>query len=148
MIEKKERKRRPTPPLSVKWLTLEAVRHLERWPASERRIRELLWKRVKRAQSFHGGTREEAAPMVADAMHALLESGMVDDARFAALWVELLAATRAASDDSAEAADQGLAHEHIQSALNGYEDDDGEDAERPLRAPTPSGELGSIGSLR
>ena len=72
-MEKKERKRRPTPPLSVKWLTLEAVRHLERWPASERRIRELLWKRVKRAQSFHGGTREEAAPLVAEAMQALAQ---------------------------------------------------------------------------
>ena len=130
MIEKKERKRRPTPPLSVKWLTLEAVRHLERWPASERRIRELLWKRVKRAQSFHGGTREEAAPLVADAMHALLESGMVDDARFAALWVSSLrrrgTSTRMIQQ---KLRTKGVAHEHIQSALNGYEDDDGEDAE-------------------
>ena len=130
MMERKERKRRPTPPLSVKWLTLAAVRHLERWPSSERRIRELLWKRVKRAQSFHGGTREEAAPLVAESMQALIESGMVDDGRFATLWVSSLR-RRGTSPRMIQQKlrNKGVAHEHIQAAISGYEDDDGEDAE-------------------
>ena len=68
--------------------------------------------------------------MVADAMHALLESGMVDDARFAALWVSSLrrrgTSTRMIQQ---KLRTKGVAHEHIQSALNAYEDDDGEDAE-------------------
>ena len=125
------KKRRPTPPLSVKWLTLEAVRHLERWPSSERRIRELLWKRVKRAQSFHGGTAGEAAPMVNEAMDALIESGMVDDGRFAQLWVSSLRRRGTSSRMiQQKLRTKGVSLEHIQAAMADYEDDDGEDPEK------------------
>jgi len=86
----KERKRRPTPPLSESWLRQEALRHLQRWTSSEWRVRRLLWKRVRRAWSFHGGTEEEAAPMVEAVIAWLVQGRHIDDARFARAWVETL----------------------------------------------------------
>ena len=126
----KKRKRRPTPPLSESWLRTEAIRHLQRWPASEFRVRRLLWQRVKRAQSFHGGTKEEAAPMVEAALASLIKTKMLDDGRFAQLWVDHLrrrgTSTRMIEKKLRE---KGVASSHISDALSAYEPDDGGDPE-------------------
>jgi len=81
------RRRRPTPPLSRAWLLAEARRHIERWLATEERLRRLLWKRVGRAQSFHGGCREDAAPLVEEVIAALRASGGIDDRGLALRWI-------------------------------------------------------------
>ena len=130
MDTQKKRKRRPTPPLTENWLTTEAIRHLQRWPASESRVRRLLWQRVKRAQSFHGGTKEEAAPMVEAALARLIKTQMLDDGRFAQLWVDHLrrrgTSTRMIEKKLRE---KGVASSHISHALRAYEPDDGGDPE-------------------
>jgi regulatory protein len=131
MSERREKRRRPTPPLTVGWLCGEAVAHLQRWPASERRVRQLLWKRVGRAQSFHGGTKEEAAALVAEAMAKLVAGSLVDDGRFAQLWVVSLR-RRGTSGRMIrqKLRDKGVEGHHIEAALEAYEDDEGVDPER------------------
>lgn len=125
------RKRRPTPPLSVNWLKTEAMRHLQRWPASEQRVRRLMWDRVKRAQSFHGGTRSEAAPMIAQAMTELLASKLVDDGRLAVLWVDsLMRRGTSRRMIQQKLRQKGIDGSHISAAIEAYETDDGSDPER------------------
>ena len=83
MTYQKEKKTRPPPELTVGWLKSESIRHLQRWPATERRIRQLLWKRVGRAQGFHGGERGDAVPLVEEAVAYLKANRLIDDGRFA-----------------------------------------------------------------
>jgi len=131
MSEERERKRRPTPPLTVGWLRGEAARHLQRWPSSERRIRQLLWKRVARAQSFHGGTKAEAAPLVEEVVAYLLQTRLIDDGRYAQLWVGSLR-RRGTSRRKIQQKlrEKGVDGDHIKAALDEYETDDGGDPER------------------
>ena len=133
--EGRKRKRRPTPPLTATWLKTEAMRHLQRWPASEQRVRRLLWDRVKRAQSFHGGTRAEAAPLVDEAMTSLIASKLLDDGRLAVLWVDSLmrrGTSRRMIQQKLRL--KGIDVRHIKAALEGYETDDGSDPERTSAA--------------
>ena len=127
----KKRKRRPTPPLTEGWLRAEAIRHLQRWPASAARVRKLLWQRVRRAQSFHGGTQEEAAPLVEAVLKNLIATKMLDDQRFAQLWVDHLrrrgTSTRMIDKKLRE---KGLDSAVIAHALQAYTPDDGGDPER------------------
>ena len=130
MSEGRARKRRKTPPLSVSWLWSEATRHLQRWPASERRIRRLLWKRVGRAQGFHGGTKADAALLVEGAMAKLISTRMVDDDRFSRLWVvSLRRRGTSARMIQQKLRDKGVDGHHIEAALAAYVDDEGGDAE-------------------
>jgi len=85
-----ERKRRPTPPLSAKWLNNQALVYIERYAGSEQRVRQILWKRVRRAQSFHGGNDAEAAPLVEEVIRNLVSLGRIDDTRFALDWATSL----------------------------------------------------------
>ena len=126
----KEKKRRPTPPLTASWLQAEAVQYLQRWPASEARVRRLLWKRVKRAQSFHGGTQEEAAPLVDEVMEALRRNRFVDDARYARLWIDSLR-RRGTSRRMIfkKLQEKGVAQHEISVALESHEPEDGGDSE-------------------
>lgn len=133
--EGRKRKRRPTPPLTANWLTTEGMRHLQRWPASEQRVRRLMWDRVKRAQSFHGGTKAEAAPLVAQAMESLLKAKLVDDGRLAVLWVDSLmrrGTSRRMIQQKLRL--KGIDGAHIKAAMDGYETDDGSDPERTSAA--------------
>lgn len=131
MSAPKERKRRPTPPLTASWLCTEAMRHLQRWPASERRVRRLMWKRVGRAQGFHGGTKADAAPLVEEAVASLINGGVLDDGRFARLWVvSLRRRGTSARMISKKLREKGVDGHHIQAALADYEDDNGADPER------------------
>jgi len=126
----KPRKRRPTPPLTVNWLVTEAMRHLQRWPASEQRVRRLLWDRVKRAQSFHGGTKSEAAPLVSEAMASLVAQRVLDDGRLAELWVDSLMRRGTSRRMIVQKLRlKGIASDHITAAIEGYESDDGVDPE-------------------
>ena len=127
----KEKKRRPTPPLTTGWLQAEAVQYLQRWPASETRVRRLLWKRVKRAQSFHGGTQEEAAPLVEEVMEALRRNRFVDDARYARLWIDSLR-RRGTSQRMIfkKLMEKGVAQHEIAAALEAHEPEEGGDPER------------------
>jgi regulatory protein len=129
--EPKKRKRRPTPPLTESWLVSEAVRHLERWPASEVRVRRLLWQRVRRAQSFHGGTKEEAAPLVETVIARLIANKILDDEGFAKLWVNHLR-RRGTSARMIEKklSEKGVARSTIARAVAAYATDDGTDSER------------------
>ena len=127
---KKEKKSRPPPELTVGWLKGEAFRHLQRWPATERRIRELLWKRVARAQRFHGGERDEATPLVEETVAYLLETQMIDDGRFARLWVNSLRRRGTSSRMIRQKMrDKGVDSSHVEVAMAAYEDDDGGDPE-------------------
>ena len=128
--EKKEKKRRPTPPLSTSWLQAEAVRYLQRWPASEERVRRVLWKRVKRAQSFHGGTNAEAAPMVEAVIESLKKNKFVDDGRYARLWVDSLR-RRGTSRRMIfkKLREKGVAQEDIAAAIEHHEPEEGGDPE-------------------
>jgi len=127
----KERKRRPTPPLTVGWLQSEAARHLQRWPASEARIRRLLWKRVKRAQSFHGGTTAEAAPLVNEAISRLISTALIDDARFARLWVVSLRRRGTSSRMIRQKLrEKGVDSSHIDRALTDAESTEDGDPEQ------------------
>ncbi len=131
MSYKKEKKTRPPPELTVGWLKSEAIRHLQRWPATEQRIRQLLWKRVGRAQGFHGGERADAIPLVEDAITYLKENRLIDDGRFAELWVNSLR-RRGTSGRMVhkKLREKGVAPSHVQAAMAAYEDDDGEDPEK------------------
>jgi len=132
---RKEKKSRPPPELTVGWLKSEAARHLQRWPATERRIRQLLWKRVGRAQRYHGGERSEAAPLVEETVAYLLEIRLVDDGRFAKLWVNSLR-RRGTSGRMIhkKLQEKGVDSSHIQAAMAEYEDDDGVDPEKASAA--------------
>ena len=127
----KEKKRRPTPPLTASWLQAEAVQYLQRWPASESRVRRLLWKRIKRAQSFHGGTNEEAAPLVEEVMEALRRNKFIDDARYARLWIDSLR-RRGTSRRMIfkKLQEKGVAKEEIAVALDAHEPEEGGDSEK------------------
>ncbi len=127
MRDRKPRKRRATPPLTAGWLRSEAVAYLQRWPASEVRVRQLLWKRIRRAQSFHGGTDEEAAPLVEEVIAALVEARMLDDMRFATLWVDSL--RRRGTSARAirfKLREKGVSGDFIQAAIDAHEPDEGE----------------------
>jgi regulatory protein len=136
MRDQKPRKRRATPPLTVGWLRSEAVAYLQRWPASEVRVRRLLWKRIRRAQSFHGGTDEEAAPLVEEVIVALVDGRMLDDMRFATLWVDSL--RRRGTSARAirfKLREKGVAGNLIQAAIDAHEpDEEGATAESSERA--------------
>lgn len=80
------KKRRPTPPLSTKWLRRQAVTYIERYAGSEQRIRQILWKRVRRAQSFHGGEDSDAASMINEVIEGLRDEGRINDQKFAMDW--------------------------------------------------------------
>mgnify|MGYP001327686864 CR=1 FL=1 len=129
-MERKEKKRRPTPPLTASWLQAEAVQYLQRWPASEDRVRRVLWKRVKRAQSFHGGTNAEAAPLVESVIEALKKHKFIDDARYARLWVDSLR-RRGTSRRMIfkKLREKGVAQEHIALAGEEHEPEEGGDPE-------------------
>lgn len=135
MSYKKEKKTRPPPELTVGWLKSEAIRHLQRWPATERRIRQLLWKRVRRAQGFHGGERSDAVPLVEETVAYLIEIRLVDDGRFAKLWVNSLR-RRGTSGRMIhkKLCEKGVDPSHIQAAMAEYEDDDGVDPEKASAA--------------
>ncbi len=126
----KEKKRRPTPPLTASWLQAEAVQYLQRWPASEVRVRRLLWKRIKRAQSFHGGTQEEAAPLVEEVMESLRRNRFVDDARYARLWIDSLR-RRGTSQRMIfkKLMEKGVAQHEISAALEAHVPEEGGDPE-------------------
>lgn len=127
----KKRKRRPTPPLTVNWLCAEAVSYLQRWTASEARVERVLWRRIKRAQSFHGGTPEEAKPLIGEVMARLRQMGMVDDDRFARLWVDSLR-RRGTSKRMIyhKLREKGVSAERVTCALEAYESDEEGDPER------------------
>ena len=127
---KRERKRRPTPPLTHSWLRTEAIRHLERWPATEMRVRRLLRKRAKRAQSFHGGNIEEAQPLIDAVIHELRETGILDDSRFAQLWIDYLR-RRGTSRRMIfkKLTEKGVSQDKISVALEAYTTDDESDPE-------------------
>ncbi len=131
MSYKKEKKSRPPPALTVGWLKSEATRHLQRWPATERRIRQLLWKRVARAQRFHGGERSEAEPLVEEAVDYLRQVRLIDDGRFAKLWVTSLR-RRGTSGRMIrkKLQEKGVDPSYVQEAMADYEDDDGIDPEK------------------
>jgi regulatory protein len=127
----KERKRRPTPPLTSGWLRSEAALHLQRWPASETRIRRLMWDRVKRAQSFHGGTKDAAAVLVNEAIVSLISATLIDDARFARLWVVSLRRRGTSSRMIRQKLrEKGVDSSHIDEALAAWVSDEGGDPER------------------
>ncbi len=127
---RKERKRRPTPPLTSAWLRSEAASHLQRWPASEVRIRRLMWKRVKRAQSFHGGSPEDAVGLVNEAIASLIVATLIDDARLAQLWVVSLR-RRGTSRRliRQKLREKGVAPSHIEEALSDSSSDEEGDPE-------------------
>ena len=127
----KEKKRRPTPPLTASWLQAEAVQYLQRWPASESRVRRLLWKRVKRAQSFHGGTNDEVAPLVDEVMDALRRHKFLDDARYARLWIDSLR-RRGTSKRMIfkKLQEKGVSRDNIATALDAHEPEEGGDPEQ------------------
>ena len=131
----KKRKRRPTPPLTANWLKTEAMRHLQRWPASEQRVRRLMWDRVKRAQSFHGGTREEAAPLVNEAMADLVQRKVLNDGRLAELWVDSLMRRGTSRRMIVQKLRlKGIDARHINAAIAGYVPDDGSNPEHSSAA--------------
>jgi regulatory protein len=106
------------------------VRHLQRWPASESRVRQLLWQRVRRAQSFHGGTKEEAAPLVEAVISELRLSRILDDDAFAQLWVVHLR-RRGTSQRMIEKKlwEKGVDRQRVAAALAAYTPDEGGDPE-------------------
>ena len=86
MESPRKKKRRPTPPLSTKWLHRQAVAYIERYQGSEKRVRQILWKRVRRAQSFHGGEDSVASSMIHEVIEQLKAEGRIHDTRFATDW--------------------------------------------------------------
>lgn len=106
------------------------MRHLQRWPASESRVRRLLEQRVRRAQSFHGGTKEEAAPLIEAVIAELRESRILDDDAFARLWVDHLR-RRGTSQRMIEKKlwEKGVDRLRVSAALADYVPDEGGDPE-------------------
>jgi regulatory protein len=90
MEEERRVKRRRTPPLTSHWLREQAHAYLQRYPASEQRLRQILWKRVRRAQTFHGGTDEDATLLVESVIKQFLSDGRLNDDRFALDWARTL----------------------------------------------------------
>ncbi len=73
------RRRRPPPPLSPTTLRDEALRYLERFPASEARLRAVLARRIQRAVDWGRGDATTAAAWVDALVADLRESGRLDD---------------------------------------------------------------------
>ena len=115
---KKTPKTRPTPPLSEEWLRRQAEQYLMRYQASEKRIRQMLWRRVRRAQSFHGGEDSDAEVMVDAVMSSLQSDGAINDAAYANGWVQTL--IRRGSSAKAiryKLMEKGVASHHIDTAM-------------------------------
>jgi len=115
---RKTPKKRPTPPLSEVWLRRQAERYLMRYQASEKRIRQMLWRRVRRAQSFHGGEDSDAQTMINAVIESLEKDGAINDAAYANGWVQTL--IRRGSSAKAiryKLMEKGVAGHHIDSAM-------------------------------
>lgn len=74
--------RRP-PVLSESYLRLEARRYLQRWWPTERRMRDVLLRRVRTCVGHGTGTWEEGRPLVDAIVADLVEQGVLDDRRYA-----------------------------------------------------------------
>lgn len=73
------RRKRPPPPLSPATLRDEALRYLERFPASEARLRAVLARRVQRAEDWGRGDAATAAPWIDSLVADLRAAGRLDD---------------------------------------------------------------------
>ena len=82
-----KKRTRPPPKLDLGWLRQEARRYLERQRPSVARLRTVLMRRVDRALAFHGGERAAGAALVDVVVDELLQSGVLDDDRWARAWV-------------------------------------------------------------
>lgn len=118
-MDDKRPKRRPTPPLTERWLRDQAHAYVQRYAGSEQRLRQILWKRVRRAQLFHGGSQEDAAPLVDAVITHFLAHGLLNDDRFALDWA-LTLQKRGTSRRLIQhkLREKGLASQHIDSALS------------------------------
>ena len=83
------KRRRASPPLTESWLRQQAIAYLQRYPASIQRTREVLWRRVNRSAEDHGDN-PLASELVENVLAEFVESGALNDLRFAEAWVETL----------------------------------------------------------
>ena len=81
--------RRP-PELTAGWLRAEASRYLGRYQPSERRMGEVLRRRVRRCVEEGTGTWAEGLDLVDQLVAELREQRVLDDARLARAWVRNL----------------------------------------------------------
>ena len=89
-----------------------------------------MWKRVKRAQSIHGGTKDEAVALVNEAIASLISATLIDDARLARLWVVSLRRRGTSSRMIRQKLrEKGVGVSHIDAALAGSESDEDGDPE-------------------
>jgi len=79
--------RRP-PTLTGPWLREQARRYLQRWTPSERRMRDVLKRRVRKCVEAGTGTWAEGLTLVDEIVADLLADGGLDDDRFARMWVD------------------------------------------------------------
>ena len=79
--------RRP-PELSEAYLRREARRYLQRWVPSERRMREVLKRRVRTCVEAGTGTWAQGLALVDQIVADLLDKRVLDDVRVARLWAD------------------------------------------------------------
>lgn len=78
---------RPPPQLSEGWLREESLRYLQRYLPSERRMREVLARRVRRCVDAGTAAPADGPPVIDRVIAGLYADGMLDDARVARAWV-------------------------------------------------------------
>ncbi len=129
-VPQRSKKARPVPQLSPSYLQDQAFRYLQRYSPTAWQLRRVLLRRVDRCLAAHGGDREVGVAWVDTLVEKLVQKSVIDDARYAAAWVDSLH-TRGISARGIRGRlrQRGVSGELVEEALQALEDSVGEDAE-------------------
>ena len=78
----KRRQKKAPPPISEADFERAAARHLGRYAASVAGLKAVLGRRARRSTAHHGGSPQDAAPIIDLVVERCLELGMLDDAAY------------------------------------------------------------------
>jgi len=71
------------------WLERSAVRYLQRYPATVVRVRQVMWRRIKRNLDEQDGDSAALADLLEELLEKLQRTGHLDDLRQAGLWLDI-----------------------------------------------------------
>jgi regulatory protein len=113
---------RGLPPMDRKWLERSAVHYLQRYPATVARVREVMWRRIKRRLDEQGGDSEALAELLEELLERLQSAGHLDDLRQAGLWLDIWH-RRGLSQPAmrAKLRQKGVSSEVVEEALSGFQ---------------------------
>jgi regulatory protein len=126
---------RPPKPVTPARLENAALRYLERFASSAASLRRVLMRRVERSVAGHGTDREEAAGWVEALIARYTQSGLLDDAGYAAMRTGSLHRRGASTRQIRETlAAKGVSRETTAAALERLAEDESGDLDRRAAA--------------